>query len=125
MVKQGYPIISGMAKGIDSYAHTAAINSGGYTVAVLGHGLDMCYPLEHETLMECIVDQGLILSEYPPGVKPNKYTFPQRNRIIAGLSDVVYVVDAGGTSGTRSTIKAAERYGKQFNKILLQSKLYP
>ena len=113
MVNQGYPIISGMAKGIDSYAHTAAINSGGYTVAVLGHGLDMCYPPEHETLMERIVDQGLILSEYPPGVRLSKYTFPQRNRIIAGLSDVVYVVDAGGKSGTKSTIEAAERYGKR------------
>ena len=73
----------------------------------------MCYPPEHETLMERIVDQGLILSEYPPGVRPSKYTFPQRNRIIAGLSDVVYVVDAGGKSGTKSTIEAAERYGKR------------
>ena len=117
MVNQGYPIISGMAKGIDSYAHTAAINCGGYTVAVLGHGLDMCYPPEHELLMEHIVDQGLILSEYPPGIRPNKYTFPQRNRIIAGLSNVVYIVDAGSKSGTESTIEAAQRYGKLVDKI--------
>ena len=105
-------IISGMAKGIDSYAHTAAIKNGGYTIAVLGNGPDLCYPAEHDRLYDVIVTQGCILSEYPPGTKPRQYSFPKRNRLIAALSDELYVIDTGRKSGTQSTIDNCKKYGK-------------
>ena len=113
MVKRNYPVISGLAKGIDSYSHTAALNNGGYTIAVLGFGIDRCYPTEHRKLMEVIAEKGLLLSEYPPGTLPDKFRFPKRNRIIAGLSDILYVIDTCKNSGTKTTIQAAERYGKE------------
>jgi DNA processing protein len=110
--QNGNVIISGMAKGIDSCAHTAAIKSGGYTVAVLGHGLNHCYPHEHIGLMRAIEKDGMTLSWYQPDVPPMKYNFPQRNKMIAALSDELIVIAAGKRSGTESTIKAAEKYGK-------------
>ncbi len=110
-VKNGEAVISGMAKGIDSYAHTAVLKSGGYTIAVLGCGADVCYPAEHRELYEEIRKRGCIVSEYPPGVKPRQYMFPQRNRLIAALSDELYVVDAGAKSGTATTIAAYIGYG--------------
>ncbi len=106
-------VISGMAKGIDSYAHTAALKSQGYTIAVLGNGADICYPKEHDRLYEEIARQGCILSEYPPGTRPREYNFPQRNRLIAALSDRLFVVDAGRHSGTETTIDNARKYGKE------------
>ena len=112
-VKKDTAIISGMAKGIDSYAHTAAIMSEGYTIAVLGNGSDICYPKEHEKLYSAIAEYGCILSEYPPGTQPRQYYFPKRNRIIAALSDRLYVIDAGRNSGTESTVEYARRYEKQ------------
>lgn len=112
MVEHHYPVISGLAKGVDSYSHTAAINHGGFTIAVLGFGIDYCYPPEHKKLKEAIAETGLLISEYPPGTPPERYHFPQRNRIIAGLSDILYVIDIGKSSGTKTTIQAAERYGK-------------
>ena len=105
-------VISGMAKGIDSYAHTAALKQCGYTVAVLGCGSDICYPKEHFRLYERIAEMGCLLSEYPPGTQPREYNFPQRNRLIAALSDELYVIDAGRGSGTESTVKACKRYGR-------------
>ncbi|MCR5001202.1 MAG: DNA-protecting protein DprA [Lachnospiraceae bacterium] len=107
-------IISGMAKGVDSYAHTAALKKKGYTVAVLGNGVDICYPKEHMKLYEKLTRQGCILSEYPPGTPPREYMFPKRNRIIAALSDVLYVIDAGRNSGTVSTVENAKKY---FRKV--------
>ena len=65
-------VVSGLAKGIDSYAHTACLNVGGYTIAILGNGLDICYPGEHHKLMKCIEEKGLLLSEYPPGTPPSR-----------------------------------------------------
>ena len=106
-------IISGMAKGIDSYAHTAALKSGGYTIAVLGNGPDHCYPAEHRYLYEQIMDRGCILSEYPPQIKPRNYMFPQRNRLIAALSDIIYVIGAGRNSGTETTVEAGQKYGRE------------
>ncbi len=106
-------VISGIAKGIDSYAHTAALKSQGYTIAVLGNGVDICYPKEHERLYEEIARQGCILSEYPPGTRPREFYFPQRNRLIAALSDRLFVVDAGRHSGTETTVDNARKYGKE------------
>ena len=102
-----------MAKGIDSYAHTAAIKSGGYTIAVLGNGPDICYPKEHERLYEEISVSGCILSEYPPGTETREYRFPKRNRLITALSDRLYVVDAGRNSGTQSTVEKGWEYGRE------------
>lgn len=82
LAKQNIPVISGMAKGIDGYAHTSCLKSGGYTIAMMGNGLDICYPPEHIELMERIIDNGAIISEYPPGVKPNPKHFPRRNLLI-------------------------------------------
>lgn len=109
---KGKNIISGMAKGIDSYAHTACIVNGGYTVAVLGNGLDICYPKEHDLLMKRIEEHGILLSEYEPGVPPSRYTFPRRNRIIAAIAEEIYIPDAGKGSGAYITAKFGEKYGR-------------
>lgn len=107
-----FGIISGFAKGIDSYAHTAAIKADGYTIGILGNGIDICYPPEQIALKEAIERDGLFISQYPPGTMPQKYTFPIRNKLIAALSDELYVIEKGRISGTQSTVDAAEKYGK-------------
>lgn len=104
----GRAVVSGLAKGIDSYAHTAALKVHGATIAVLGNGIDICYPAEHTGLMKRVILEGLVVSEYPPGVRPARYRFVARNRIIAGLSSQLYIVEAGRNSGTNSTKKFAE-----------------
>ena len=124
-VKKGAAIISGMAKGIDSYAHTAALKKEGYTIAVLGNGVDICYPEEHERLYEEIVRKGCALSEYPPGTKPREYSFPKRNRLIAALSDGLFVIDVGRHSGTETTAKACELYGRTVTRISLEINSQP
>lgn len=108
-------VISGMAKGIDSYAHTACMNVGGYTIAVLGCGIDICYPKEHYKLMEQIIEWGAVISEYPPGTKPNEKNFPRRNAIISAFSKKILVVEAGENSGAIITAQ----YGKDMNKEIL------
>ncbi len=113
LAKQGVCIISGMAKGIDSYSHRGCIQAGGKTIAVLGNGLDQIYPKENLGLYNKILEtEGLILSEYVIGTKPNKLNFPARNRIISGLSDGVIVVEAKEKSGTLNTVDFALEQGK-------------
>lgn len=112
-VKRENAIISGMAKGIDSYAHTACLRSGGYTVAILGNGLDICYPSEHIKLMESILENGLLISEYPPGKAPTKYNFPQRNRLISAWSDQLIVIEPGKGSGALITADFEKKYGRK------------
>ncbi len=109
----GYAVVSGMAKGVDSYAHTQCLKAGGYTIAVLGNGLDICYPKEHLKLMEAISQEGLLLSEYPPQTPPKAYNFPRRNRIISALADELVVIAAGKGSGTETTRQYAIKYGKK------------
>ncbi len=116
-LKNGSAIISGMAKGIDSYAHTAAIINKGYTIAVLGNGPDVCYPKEHDKLYEMVVENGCVLSEYLPGTTPRNYMFPKRNRLIAALSDVLYVVDIGTHSGTETTVEACRTYKRKIIRL--------
>lgn len=111
-------VISGMAKGIDACAGTVCINSGAYTVAIVGNGLDICYPAEHERLMERIKEKGVVLSEYPPGTEPSNYTFPQRNRLIAAWSDRLIVIAAGRGSGAMITADYARQYGKEVLFVL-------
>ncbi len=106
-VGAGVVVVSGLARGIDAEAHRGAIKAGGKTIAVMGTGLDICYPPEHRGLSEKIVKAGILMTEYPPMTKPMKYNFPERNRIVSGLSLGVVVVEAGGRSGTMITVGTA------------------
>jgi len=111
-------IISGMARGIDTLAHQSALNAGGYTLVVLGHGLDQTYPRENEKLKRQILEQGgSLCSEYLWGVKPKPYHFRDRNRINAALSDGVLVVEAGQKSGTRITVHEGLMLNKEIYSI--------
>lgn len=111
-------VISGLARGIDSYAHQGAIKAKGKTIAVLGSGLDIIYPPENAKLYkEIIMNNGAIITEYPLGSKPEKYHFPERNRIISGLSDGVLVVEAKKKSGTMITVDFALEQGREVYAI--------
>lgn len=113
LAKEDICIVSGLAKGIDSFSHIGALNAKGRTIAVLGSGLDNIYPKENIKLVEEIIkNNGLVISEYPLGTKPLKYHFPARNRIISGLSDSVLVVEARKNSGTNITVDFALEQGK-------------
>ena len=113
LAKEDICIVSGLAKGIDSFSHIGALNAKGRTIAVLGSGLDNIYPKENIKLVkEIIKNNGLVISEYPLGTKPLKYHFPARNRIISGLSDSVLVVEARKNSGTNITVDFALEQGK-------------
>lgn len=113
IAERGIPIISGMARGIDGIAQKTAIEYGGDTYAVLGCGVDICYPEEHRYLAEEIVLHGGIISEYPPGTMPAPGLFPRRNRIISALSDVLLVMEAREKSGTLITVDMALEQGKE------------
>lgn len=110
--QMGLGVISGMALGIDTQAHRGALDAGGYTCAVLGCGVDVCYPRSNIGMYEEIIETGCILSEYPPGTAPNPGQFPVRNRIISALSDAVVVVEARAKSGSLITVDAAMEYNK-------------
>ncbi len=112
LARRGYAVISGLAAGIDAAAHRGALKAGGYTVAVLGNGIDICYPPENLRLWEEIRSSGLILSEHRPGVRPMAGFFPRRNRIISGLSQGVIVVEAGEKSGSLITADFALEQGR-------------
>lgn len=103
----GVTVISGLARGVDRYAHEGALAAGGRTVAVLGSGIDMVYPPEHQRLFAAMCETGAIVSEYPPGTKPEPWRFPERNRLISGLSLGTVVVEAGDKSGALNTVKHA------------------
>ncbi len=107
LAETGVSIISGMALGIDTAAHKGALEKNGYTVAVLGCGVDLCYPRENKELMEQIASNGAVLSEFVPGTAPLPAHFPQRNRIISGLSLGTVVVEATAKSGALITANFA------------------
>jgi len=111
-VRNGVAVVSGLARGIDGEAHRGALEAGGITMAVLGNGLDLCYPPEHVRLSEKILEKGVLLSEYTPGTEPARYRFPERNRLISGFSRGVVVVEAGKRSGTMITVNTALDQGK-------------
>ena len=115
--RNGQTVISGMAKGIDSYAHTACLKAEGYTIAIVGNGLDICYPSEHKKLMDCIIEKGLLLSEYPPGIRPSRYTFPRRNRLISAWAERIIVIAPGKGSGALITAEYGRKYGRQVEII--------
>ena len=106
--EQGWAVVSGLARGIDRAAHVGALGARGHAVAVLGSGIDVVYPRSNRDLHDEIVRTGgAVVSEYPPGTRPDGWRFPTRNRIIVGLSDVVLVVEAGETGGALITARIA------------------
>jgi len=113
LAEGGCTVVSGLAIGIDGAAHEGALDAGGTAVGVVGTGLDVVYPRRHRVLFERVRDQGLIVSELGYGVGPRKAAFPIRNRIIAGLADVVVVVEATERGGARITADRAIDYGRQ------------
>ena len=108
-------IVSGLAKGIDAIAHEVALNNNQKTIAILGSGIDICYPKENFILYKKIEERGLLLSEYPIGCSPDKKHFPLRNRIIAALGKAILVTDATCPSGTQNTV----RNGLDMNKDIM------
>ena len=113
LAKKNVNIISGLAKGIDSFAHIGAICAKGKTIAVIGNGLDSIYPKENLEIAKKIIETGgTIISEYPLGTKPEKMNFPARNRIISGMSNSVIVVEAKEKSGTLITVDYALEQGR-------------
>lgn len=114
LIEKKIAIISGLAAGIDTVSHQTAIDCGGTTLAVLGSGIDVVYPSSNFNLYwQIIKKKGLVISEYPPGFKPTKSTFPLRNRIISGLSQGVVVIEGKKTSGALITAKYAAEQGRE------------
>jgi DNA processing protein len=107
LASAGFVVVSGMALGVDATAHQTALDVGGRTVAVLGCGLDVDYPSRNRNLRYMIREAGTLISEYPPTTAPAPFHFPQRNRIIAGISDAVIVIEGGATSGALITARLA------------------
>lgn len=117
LAKRNWMIVSGLAKGIDSFAHQAALAVKGRTIAVLGCGLKHIYPKQNTALFQQIVRSGLVISEYPPHEPPKPYYFPERNRIISGLSFSTLVVEAAMKSGTLITVDQALDQGREVYAI--------
>lgn len=113
LAKSRVTVISGLARGIDTIAHRAALFAGGRTVAVLGSGLDVIYPPENASLAKAIVQNGAVLTEFSPGTLPYAKNFLLRNRIISGLSLAVLVIEGARKSGTISTSAHAASLGRE------------
>ena len=112
LASAGIQIVSGMARGIDGIGQQAALEAGGYSLGVMGCGVDICYPNENRRLYDMLCESGGVCSEYLPGTQPRSSLFPPRNRIISALSDIVLVVEAKNRSGTLITVDMALEQGK-------------
>ncbi|HEY3755146.1 MAG TPA: DNA-processing protein DprA [Opitutaceae bacterium] len=117
LAARGACIVSGLARGIDAAAHRGALEAGGQTIAVLGCGLDVVYPPEHGELAREVAAQGALVSEYPPDRSPGRYTFVQRNRIIAGLSAITVVVESPLDGGAMTTADFACEQGRTVGAV--------
>jgi DNA processing protein len=113
LATRGVVIVSGLARGVDSSAHRGALTAGGATIGVLGSGVDVIYPPEHNALAREMETSGAIVSELAPGTQPRPRFFPQRNRIISGLSRAVVVIEAGDRSGSLITARMALEQGRE------------
>ncbi len=113
LVRNHVTIVSGLARGIDAEAHRAALDAKGRTIAVLGSGVDVIYPAEHNKLAQQIIEHGALISEYPLGTKPEAGNFPPRNRIISGLSLGTLIVEGDESTGARITIEDALEQGRE------------
>ena len=113
LAEGGVQVVSGMARGIDGIGQQAALDAGGYSLGVLGCGVDICYPRENRQLYERLIAEGGVCSEYPPGIEPRAVLFPPRNRIISGLCDGVLVIEAKERSGTLITVDMALEQGRE------------
>lgn len=117
IAREGVIVVSGLARGIDTYAHTGVLSIGGSTYGIMGCGIDICYPRENIQLYMNMQNEGGIISEYAPGVKPLAYHFPMRNRIISGLSDGVLVIEAREKSGSLITVDMGLDQGKNIYSV--------
>ncbi|PIC68782.1 DNA-protecting protein DprA [Sporosarcina sp. P21c] len=113
LVDRQIPIVSGLAAGADTMAHQAAIDFGGETIGVLGHGFSHMYPKRNQKIAEEMAENHLLVTEYPPYFPPAKWTFPMRNRIISGLSSALVITESVERSGTMSTVEHALDHGKE------------
>ncbi len=112
IAENNFVVVSGLCYGVDTISHKATLSVGGKTIAVVGSGFNNIYPATNNALADEIAEKGLLMSEYPPSFQAKKYTFPRRNRIIAGLSDGVLITEAGLKSGTVHTKEYALEYGR-------------
>lgn len=117
LAREGIAVVSGLARGIDTYAHQGALLAGGETYSIMGCGVDICYPRENINIFMDIIKTGGVISEYPPGMAPLAGHFPMRNRIISGLSDGVLVIEAKEKSGSLITVDMGLEQGKDIFTI--------
>lgn len=113
LAEAGVTVVSGLARGIDAFAHQAAVRAGGRTIAVLGSGVNVIYPPEHRNLANQIIEQGALISDYPPDRKPDAVNFPARNRIVSGMTLGTVVVEAPIKSGALITTDFAADQGRE------------
>lgn len=113
LIHHQYTIVSGLAYGIDKYAHELTLKYGGKTIAVLGSGFHHLYPTAHEHIFNEIIEKGLVITEYPPHIQAKRYHFPERNRIVSGLSRATLVIEAEERSGTNITVDHALEQGRE------------
>ncbi len=113
IARAGWSVVSGLARGIDAAAHRGCLSGGGHAVAILGSGIDVCYPKENKPILDQILDTaGLVVSEYPGETPPDRWRFPARNRLIAAWSQAVVVVEAAATGGALITARLAAELGR-------------
>ena len=113
LARRGITVVSGLAKGVDALAHSAALRAGGRTLGVVAHGLDSIYPAAHHGLAQEMARSGAVLSDYALGTPPDSANFPPRNRIISGLAQAVVVIEAGERSGALITAGFAAEQGRE------------
>lgn len=112
VVDKNWTVVSGLAEGIDTAAHTETLNRGGRTVAVIGNGINCYYPPQNRGLQHAIEDRGLVISQFWPGTSPKKYSFPMRNAVMSAYASATIIVSAKENSGTRHQAKQAAAHGR-------------